>query len=315
MNMVPPHPTWLMPRKCDYFKPLLVFCTNMRTEETNTTAHALHSLTCTACSHLMDKQQSRHDDRAVVGRLTRRLAHFLVRSSCASTNNNPSAAVNARQEPTTPAGRRGSSVHISSDCSVGAAAALRPSPTHPVAPAKAGGAKYVTRRRSKKGGDDNRELRASSYYHGWSSSSTSTDGDGEADTTARSSALFSSRSRSFSTDSSTTDFYNNAATGSSKRRNNNRRIVREKPTSSKSKHQQQHHNNDKNRGAAAVVKRSHDPYADFRSSMAEMIAVRRVRGADALTELLAWYLCLNSPRHHPVILSAFRDIVSSSDRL
>jgi hypothetical protein len=38
-----------------------------------------------------------------------------------------------------------------------------------------------------------------------------------------------------------------------------------------------HNNDNKNRGAAAVVKRSHDPYADFRSSMAEMVARRPAR--------------------------------------
>jgi uncharacterized protein (TIGR01568 family) len=61
-------------------------------------------------------------------------------------------------------------------------------------------------------------------------------------------------------------------------------------------------------GSTAVVKRSHDPYADFRSSMVEMVAGRRLLGADALSELLVWYLSLNSPRHHPAILAAFEDV-------
>jgi uncharacterized protein (TIGR01568 family) len=42
--------------------------------------------------------------------------------------------------------------------------------------------------------------------------------------------------------------------------------------------------------------------------MVEMVAGRRIRGADALSELLVWYLSLNSPRHHPAIVAAFEDV-------
>ncbi|XP_039808193.1 transcription repressor OFP3-like [Panicum virgatum] len=58
----------------------------------------------------------------------------------------------------------------------------------------------------------------------------------------------------------------------------------------------------------AVVKRSRDPYADFRSSMVEMIVGRQLFGAQDMERLLRSYLSLNAPRHHPVILQAFSDI-------
>lgn len=58
----------------------------------------------------------------------------------------------------------------------------------------------------------------------------------------------------------------------------------------------------------AVVKKSSDPYADFRNSMVEMIIERQIFGAEDLEKLLQSYLSLNSPRHHPVILQAFSDI-------
>jgi uncharacterized protein (TIGR01568 family) len=58
----------------------------------------------------------------------------------------------------------------------------------------------------------------------------------------------------------------------------------------------------------AVVKRSRDPYADFRSSMVEMIVGRQLLGAPDMERLLRSYLSLNAPRHHPVILQAFSDI-------
>ncbi|OEL22495.1 hypothetical protein BAE44_0016490 [Dichanthelium oligosanthes] len=58
----------------------------------------------------------------------------------------------------------------------------------------------------------------------------------------------------------------------------------------------------------AVVKRSRDPYADFRSSMVEMIVGRQLFGATDMERLLRSYLSLNAPRHHAVILQAFSDI-------
>ncbi|KAJ1262173.1 hypothetical protein BS78_09G087500 [Paspalum vaginatum] len=62
------------------------------------------------------------------------------------------------------------------------------------------------------------------------------------------------------------------------------------------------------RKGLAVVKRSRDPYGDFRESMVQMIVGRQVFGAAELERLLRSYLSLNAPRFHPVILQAFSDI-------
>jgi uncharacterized protein (TIGR01568 family) len=58
----------------------------------------------------------------------------------------------------------------------------------------------------------------------------------------------------------------------------------------------------------AVVKRSSNPYLDFRSSMVEMVVERRIGSVGKMEELLGPYLSLNSPRHHPAILAAFEDV-------
>lgn len=58
----------------------------------------------------------------------------------------------------------------------------------------------------------------------------------------------------------------------------------------------------------AVVKRSSNPYLDFRSSMMEMVLGRRIGSVGKMEELLGSYLSLNSPRHHPAILAAFEDV-------
>ncbi|KAG2590245.1 hypothetical protein PVAP13_5NG278400 [Panicum virgatum] len=58
----------------------------------------------------------------------------------------------------------------------------------------------------------------------------------------------------------------------------------------------------------AVVKRSRNPYLDFRSSMVEMVVERRIGSVGWMEELLGSYLSLNSPRHHPAILAAFEDV-------
>ncbi|CAL4962547.1 unnamed protein product [Urochloa decumbens] len=58
----------------------------------------------------------------------------------------------------------------------------------------------------------------------------------------------------------------------------------------------------------AVVKRSSNPYLDFRSSMVEMVVERRIGSVARMEELLGSYLSLNSPRHHPAILAAFEDV-------
>ncbi|KAK3165351.1 hypothetical protein QOZ80_1AG0032110 [Eleusine coracana subsp. coracana] len=63
-------------------------------------------------------------------------------------------------------------------------------------------------------------------------------------------------------------------------------------------------------GGFAVVKRSADPYEDFRKSMQEMIAEWPADGGegDGAERLLETYLVLNSPRHYPAILAAFADV-------
>ncbi|TKW25643.1 hypothetical protein SEVIR_3G132300v4 [Setaria viridis] len=223
-------------------------------------------------------------------------------------------------------------VHISIDCSArSVGAAVLPSPVP--AARGAGAVKSGTRRK----GDGSRRI--SSPLYSWSSSSD-TDGelapfssDGErGQATDTRSTLFSSHS--FSSDT-TADFYSATGPSTRPRRHRNppprraapppRRAPRppdvfRPPASAAGKVK---HDKEKNKkladrknggdavaaaGSTAVVKRSHDPYADFRSSMVEMVAGRRLRGADALSELLVWYLSLNSPRHHPAILAAFEDV-------
>uniref|UniRef100_A0A0Q3S6B9 Transcription repressor n=1 Tax=Setaria italica TaxID=4555 RepID=A0A0Q3S6B9_SETIT len=69
-------------------------------------------------------------------------------------------------------------------------------------------------------------------------------------------------------------------------------------------------------GGFAVVKRSADPYEDFRKSMQEMIAEWPAggdvgdagEGEHSAERLLETYLVLNSPRHYPAILAAFADV-------
>ncbi|KAG0498216.1 hypothetical protein HPP92_002907 [Vanilla planifolia] len=58
----------------------------------------------------------------------------------------------------------------------------------------------------------------------------------------------------------------------------------------------------------AVLKRSTDPYRDFRNSMVEMIVERQIFGACELERLLHCYLSLNSPENHSAILRSFADV-------
>jgi uncharacterized protein (TIGR01568 family) len=61
-------------------------------------------------------------------------------------------------------------------------------------------------------------------------------------------------------------------------------------------------------GSFAVVKRSDDPRADFRRSMAEMVVTRRIYDADGLERLLRCFLALNDQRHRRDIVDAFGDV-------
>lgn len=58
----------------------------------------------------------------------------------------------------------------------------------------------------------------------------------------------------------------------------------------------------------AVVKRSSDPYNDFRTSMVEMIVEKQIFGAKDLEQLLQCFLSLNSIHHHRVIVEVFAEI-------
>ncbi|XP_074365241.1 uncharacterized protein LOC141706363 [Apium graveolens] len=58
----------------------------------------------------------------------------------------------------------------------------------------------------------------------------------------------------------------------------------------------------------AVVKRSNDPYNDFRTSMVEMIVEMQIFGSKDLENLLQCFLSLNSITHHKVIIHVFTEI-------
>ncbi|XP_059636646.1 transcription repressor OFP7-like [Cornus florida] len=58
----------------------------------------------------------------------------------------------------------------------------------------------------------------------------------------------------------------------------------------------------------AVVKRSEDPYEDFKRSMLEMILEKQTFEADDLEQLLLCFLSLNSREYHGVIVEAFSEI-------
>ncbi|KAF8096511.1 hypothetical protein N665_0307s0040 [Sinapis alba] len=61
----------------------------------------------------------------------------------------------------------------------------------------------------------------------------------------------------------------------------------------------------------AVVKKSEDPYEDFRTSMVEMIVERQIFAAAELQKLLQCFLSLNSLQHHSVIVQVFLEIYAT----
>lgn len=61
----------------------------------------------------------------------------------------------------------------------------------------------------------------------------------------------------------------------------------------------------------AVVKKSDDPYEDFRTSMVEMIVERQIFAAADLQQLLQCFLSLNSRQHHRVIVQVFLEIYAT----
>ncbi|XP_009365596.1 transcription repressor OFP7-like [Pyrus x bretschneideri] len=62
------------------------------------------------------------------------------------------------------------------------------------------------------------------------------------------------------------------------------------------------------RESVAVVKKSEDPYEDFRRSMMEMIMEKQIFEAKELEELLRCFLTLNSRHYQDVIVGAFSEI-------
>ncbi|XP_047329613.1 transcription repressor OFP8-like [Impatiens glandulifera] len=57
-----------------------------------------------------------------------------------------------------------------------------------------------------------------------------------------------------------------------------------------------------------VVKKSKDPYSDFRNSMVEMIVEKQIFAAKDLENLLQTFLSLNSSNHHRVIVEVYTEI-------
>ncbi|KAL6842751.1 hypothetical protein ACP4OV_027595 [Aristida adscensionis] len=361
----------------------------------------------------VDKSPHRRDGVGAGGRLRQRLAQILLRSSCTtnttSTNTNTTTAATAfvslaktsavahhHDAPPSPyfctpctyerpkldgprprrRSRSASLVHISVDCTGGAAASSGRRSVHsdapllqPSAPARGAAKKQQSRSR---GGKPVRSPSASRRHcsvssawgrarrprsthapYSWSSSSStatddelapfSSDDDDAADE-AETRTLFSSLS--FSSDS-TSDFYHTNGGGNARnsRRNTGARRAprrallqrtsdvpapaadafrplvsvetKKHNTGCNDRKKEEKAAKTKGQGAAAeeaggagmaVVKRSSNPYADFRSSMVEMVVERRIGSVGQMEELLGSYLSLNSPRHHPAILAAFEDV-------
>lgn len=62
------------------------------------------------------------------------------------------------------------------------------------------------------------------------------------------------------------------------------------------------------RESFAVVKKSEDPYEDFKRSMLEMVMGKQMFEASDLEELLQCFLTLNSRQYHGIIVEAFSEI-------
>lgn len=58
----------------------------------------------------------------------------------------------------------------------------------------------------------------------------------------------------------------------------------------------------------AVMKKSEDPYEDFKKSMMEMIMEKQISEAEDLEKLLMCFLSLNAKDHHHVIVEAFTQV-------
>ncbi|XVF36128.1 hypothetical protein REPUB_Repub19eG0031700 [Reevesia pubescens] len=62
------------------------------------------------------------------------------------------------------------------------------------------------------------------------------------------------------------------------------------------------------KGSVAVLKKSEDPYEDFKRSMLEMILEKQMFEAKDLEQLLQCFLSLNSRQYHGIIVEAFTEI-------
>ncbi|XP_008792405.3 uncharacterized protein LOC103709029 [Phoenix dactylifera] len=140
-------------------------------------------------------------------------------------------------------------------------------------------------------------LSGSNYEYGFFSGE---EGEEEEEEEEETRTLFSSKS--FSSDSS--EFYHRA---SSKKKTKNKKSTRRPPRKG-ARGEEEEEMAAVARSGSAVVKRSSNPYEDFRSSMLEMIIETQMSEPEELEQLLHSYLSLNPPSHHAVILEAFAGI-------
>ncbi|KAF7148249.1 hypothetical protein RHSIM_Rhsim03G0067300 [Rhododendron simsii] len=63
-------------------------------------------------------------------------------------------------------------------------------------------------------------------------------------------------------------------------------------------------------GGVLVAMDSMDPYADFKTSMEEMVEADGLKEWDRLDELLGWYLKANGKENHGYIVAAFVDLLA-----
>ncbi|KAG0495834.1 hypothetical protein HPP92_000525 [Vanilla planifolia] len=176
--------------------------------------------------------------------------------------------------------------------------------------------------RWKKNNEKNRKKRRIRSKRCWLNICPSIDDDGSRFCGSDETEMFYS-SRSFSSDSS--DFYRRPSPKPKILKNKKKKSSEKKPKSISHRpppHSRQSPRNgfqpllsvplsetEESHGVGfAVLKRTTDPYGDFRSSMIEMIMGRQIFGARELERLLHSYLLLNSPENHSAILRAFADV-------
>jgi uncharacterized protein (TIGR01568 family) len=128
---------------------------------------------------------------------------------------------------------------------------------------------------------------------------------------ATSTASFSSSSCAGATRSSSTGGYSSSAAYSSDHYDPplaTRRQQETRPASKKKRTNKAARGEDGGGVGVAVEKDSYDPRADFRDSMAQMVAEMGLCDWDGLRCMLRRLLALNAPRHHAAILAAFAEV-------